>query len=175
MGRTRASKEKIVNELKSSLAETQMALVVDFQGLSVAEITDLRNRLRPSGTACKVTKNTFMQIAIDEAEEWQPLSEYLSGPSAFLLIKDDFSSAIKAYQEFQKATKKTELRGGVFEGKAMSQADIKALGDLPPKEVLMAQLAGALNALATKVAVGVKEVPASIARGIQAYADKDAA
>jgi large subunit ribosomal protein L10 len=57
----------------------------------------------------------------------------------------------------------------------LSQAEVKALGDLPPKEVLMAQIAGALNAIATKVAVGIKEVPASVARGLQAYVDQDAA
>jgi large subunit ribosomal protein L10 len=99
----------------------------------------------------------------------------MAGSSAFVMVKDDLSAAIKAYQDFQKASKKTELRGGVFEGRTLSQAQVKALGDLPPKEVLMAQIAGAINALATKVALGIKEVPASVARGMQAYVDKDAA
>jgi large subunit ribosomal protein L10 len=82
------------------------------------------------------------------------------------------SGAIKAYQDFQKATKKTELRGGVMEGRALSQADIKALGDLPSKEQLMAQIAGAINGLATKIAVAINEVPASLARGLQAVSDQ---
>ena len=173
MGRTLENKKEIVADLKGTLSQSTLALVIDYQGLTVGEITDLRRRLRPSGTVCKVTKNTFMGLAIQEEEKWQPMSELLKGSSAFLLVKEDFSSAIKAYQEFQKATKKTELRGGVMEGRLLKDEDVKALGDLPSKEQLMAQIAGAINALATKVAVGIKEVPSSLARGIQAVADKD--
>ncbi|MBK1987997.1 50S ribosomal protein L10 [Sphaerospermopsis aphanizomenoides BCCUSP55] len=173
MGRTLENKKEIVADLKGTLSESTLALVIDYQGLTVSEITDLRRRLRPSGTVCKVTKNTFMGIAIQEDEKWQPMSELLKGSSAFLLVKEDFSSAIKAYQEFQKATKKTELRGGVMEGRLLQEKDVKALGDLPSKEQLMAQIAGAINALATKVAVGINEVPSSLARSIQAVADKD--
>ncbi|MGB8702494.1 MAG: 50S ribosomal protein L10 [Thermosynechococcaceae cyanobacterium] len=175
MGRSPEDKKQIVADLKTALEETQMTFVIDYQGLTVSEITDLRNRLRPVGASCKVTKNTLMKIAVDGNDAWQPLTEYAAGASAFVLVKEDMSAAIKAYFDFQKATKKTELRGGVLDGRALSQAEVKALGDLPPKEILMAQIAGAINALATKVAVGINEVPASLARGIQAYAEKDAA
>lgn len=173
MGRTLENKKEIVADLKESLSESTLALVIDYQGLTVAQITDLRQKLRPSGAVCKVTKNTLMGIAIDGDENWQPLSELLQGASAFLLVKEDFSSAIKAYQEFQKVTKKTELRGGVMEGRLLKETDVKALGDLPSKEQLMAQIAGAINALATKVAVGINEVPSSLARALQAVADKE--
>jgi large subunit ribosomal protein L10 len=173
MGRTLENKKEIVADLKQTLSESTLALVIDYQGLTVAQITDLRQRLRPSGAVCKVTKNTLMGIAIEGDENWQPLSELLKGASAFLLVKDDFSSAIKAYQDFQKATKKTELRGGVMEGRLLKESDVKALGDLPSKEQLMAQIAGAINALATKVAVGINEVPSSLARALQAVADKE--
>lgn len=175
MGRSPENKRQIVAELKAALDDTQMTFVIDYQGLSVSEITDLRNRLRPVGASCKVTKNTFMRLAVDGSKTWQPLTEYAAGASAFVLVKEDLSGAIKAYQDFQKATKKTELRGGVLEGRGLSEADVRAIGDLPSKEVLMAQIAGALNAVTAKVAIGIKEVPSSIARGIQAYADKDAA
>jgi len=173
MGRTPENKKEIVADLKNTLSESTLALVIDFQGLTVAEISELRNKLRPSGTVCKVTKNTLMGIAVQDDENWQPMSEFLKGPSAFLLVKEDFGSAIKAYQAFQKATKKTELRGGVMDGQVLKEADVKALGDLPSKEQLMAQVAGALNALATKIAVGINEVPSSLARALQAHADKE--
>ncbi|QIZ72285.1 50S ribosomal protein L10 [Oxynema aestuarii] len=173
MGRTLENKKEIVSNLKEALDESQMTVVIDYKGVSVAEITDLRNRLRQSGASCVVTKNTFMRRAIAEYEQWQPMEEFLKDSSAFLLLKDDLSSGIKAYRDFQKATKKTVLRGGVLEGKVLNEEEVKAIGDLPSKEELIAQIAGAINSLATKVAVGVKEVPASIARGIQAYADKD--
>jgi large subunit ribosomal protein L10 len=88
-------------------------------------------------------------------------------------VQEDIGGAIKAYQEFQKVSKKTELRGGVMEGRVLKEADVKALADLPSKEQLMAQIAGAINGVATKLAVGINQVPTSIARGLKAYAEKD--
>ena len=173
MGRTIEDKQAIVADLKETLSESTLALVIEYQGLTVAEMTDLRRRLRPTGTVCKVTKNTLMGIAIEGEEKWQPMSELLKGSSAFLLVKEDFSGAIKAYQDFQKASKKTELRGGVMDGRLLKEPDVKVLGDLPSKEQLMAQIAGAINALATKIAVGINEVPSSLARALQAVADKE--
>ncbi|NEO21917.1 MULTISPECIES: 50S ribosomal protein L10 [Moorena] len=166
MGRTLDEKKTIVAELKQTLSESQLAVVIDYQGLSVAEITDLRNRLRPTGTICKVTKNTFMRLAVEEDENWQPMTEFLSGTSAFLLVKDDVGSAIRAYQEFKKAAKKTEFRGGVMQGQALNEEQVKAIADLPSKEELIAQVAGAINSIATKLAVGINEVPASLGRSI---------
>ncbi|MFQ3616132.1 MAG: 50S ribosomal protein L10 [Cyanobacteriota bacterium] len=173
MGRTLEDKKEIVAELKESLSQSQMAVVIDYKGLTVAEITDLRRRLRPSGTECKVTKNTLMRIAVQGDETWEPITALCKESSAFLLIKEDVGGAIKAYQEFQKASKKTVIRGGVMEGRALTEDDVKAIGDLPSKEQLMGQIAGAINAVATKVAVGIKEVPSSLARVTQAIADKN--
>ena len=173
MGRTLENKQEIVADLKETLSQSQLAIVINYQGLSVAEIMDLRRRLRPSGTVCRVAKNTLMGIAIDGQDNWQPMTELLKGSSAFLLVKDDFSGAIKAYQDFQKASKKTELRGGVMEGRLLKEADVKALGDLPSKEQLIAQIAGAINALATKIAVGINEVPASLGRSIKAVSEQE--
>jgi large subunit ribosomal protein L10 len=173
MGRTLKNKQTVVEQLKHQLDEAQMAVVIDYKGLSVAELTDLRNRIRPSGASCKVTKNTLMRKAIEGRDDWQPLSEFLTGSSAFLLLKDDFSSVIKAYQSFQKQTKKSELRGGVLDGQILTEKDVQAIGELPSKEELMAQIAGALNAVTAKIAIGIKEVPSSLARGLQAYADKE--
>jgi large subunit ribosomal protein L10 len=174
MGRTLANKKEIVADLKQQLQETQLAFVINYEGLSVAEITDLRNRLRPVGGSCKVTKNTFMGIAIKGDENWQAMEQFLNNASAFLLVKEDVGAAVKAYKEFQKQTKKTELSGGVMEGRALSKAQIEAIGDLPSKEQLYAQIAGALNAVTTKIAVGIKEVPSSIARGIKAVSEQEA-
>ncbi|MEM7724800.1 MAG: 50S ribosomal protein L10 [Cyanobacteria bacterium P01_A01_bin.45] len=173
MGRTLENKQAIVADLKEKLSESNLALVIDYKGLTVAEITNLRRELRPSGASCKVTKNTLMGLAIKDDEQWEPMSEYLKDSSAFLLIGEDISSAIKAYQKFQKATKKTEIRGGVMEGKILTEADIKALGDLPSKEELIAQIAGAINSVTAKIAIGINEVPSSLGRALQAVADKE--
>ena len=173
MGKTLAVKNEIIADLKQTLSESQLAIVIDYTGLSVAEITDLRRRLRPKGSSCQVAKNTLMRIAVEGNETWQPLQELLTGTSAFVFVQEDIGGAIKAYQEFQKVSKKTELRGGVMEGRVLKEADVKALADLPSKEQLMAQIAGAINGVATKLAVGINQVPTSIARGLKAYAEKD--
>ncbi|RMF28316.1 MAG: 50S ribosomal protein L10 [Cyanobacteria bacterium J083] len=175
MGRTKENKQKIVAELKENLQETHLAFVIDYKGLSVAEMTDLRNRLRPTGATCKVTKNTLMRIAVDGDENWQPIQEFLKGTSAFLLTGEEIGGAVKAYKEFFKTTKKTQLRGGVMEGRALTKEQVEALGDLPTKDQLYAQIAGAINGLATKIAISIKEVPASLARGVKAVAEKDEA
>jgi large subunit ribosomal protein L10 len=173
MGRTLEDKREIVAELKQELSQSQLAVVIDYKGLSVSEISDLRKRLLPTGATCTVAKNTLMRIAVEDDQNWSAMQELLKGSSAFLLIKDDVSGALKAYQDFQKATKKTELRGGVMEGRALREADVKAIADLPSKEQLMAQVAGAINGVATKLAVGINQIPTSLARAIQAIADKE--
>jgi large subunit ribosomal protein L10 len=173
VGRTRQNKQDVIDGLKDLLSETQLAFVIDYAGLSVAEITDLRNRIRPTGGICKVTKNTFMGMAVEGDEKWQPMEQFLNHSSAFLLVKEDISGAIKAYKSFRKDTKKTELRGGVMEGRALTKDQIEALGDLPSKEQLYAQIAGTLNAVTTKIAFGVKEIPGSLARGIKAVSEQE--
>ena len=184
MSRTIENKQALVAEVKEALSQSQLAMVIEYQGLSVAEITDLRRRLRPTGTICKMTKNTLMRIAVEGDYTWQPMTEFLKGSSVFLLVQDDLKAAIKAYQDFQKATRKTELRGGVMEGRALTEDDIKALTELPSKEELMARLAGGLkaiptklavglNAVPTKLAVGIKEVPGSLVRAIKAVSEKE--
>ncbi|MCG5060946.1 MAG: 50S ribosomal protein L10 [Limnoraphis sp. WC205] len=184
MGRSVTEKQEIVEDLKQMLSEAQLALIIDYTGLSVAQITDLRNRLRETGSTCKVTKNTFMRKAIEGNESWEAMQEFLSGSSAFIFAQDDFGAAIKAYQAFQKDSKKTELRGGVMEGRALSVDDVKAITELPTKEELMAKIAGVINsiptklavgtkAVPTKLAVGIKEVPASLVRAIKAVSEKE--
>jgi len=73
MGRSRESKGVILEELKTSLREAQLTMVIDYQGLTVAEISNLRRKLRPTGTICQVTKNTLMGLAIAEDIGWEPM------------------------------------------------------------------------------------------------------
>jgi large subunit ribosomal protein L10 len=171
MGRTLENKQQIVEELKGLLGEAEMALVLDFKGLSIKEMSDLRTRLQEANGVCKVTKNTLMRLAIDGDNAWSNLDSLLTGTNAFILIKGDVGGAVKAVQSFQKDTKKSTTKGGLFEGQLLSPNDIKAIGELPTKEVLMAQIAGAINGLATKIAVGVNEVPSGLARALHQHAE----
>ena len=184
MAKSLEEKKQVVASLKEDLSGSQLALVIDYKGLTVAEITKLRNQLRPVGADCIVAKNTLMRIAVEDDPVWKPMVEFLSNSSAFIFVKEDIAGAIKAYQDFQKASKKTEFRGGVMEGVALREKDLKAILDLPSKEVLMARIAGGikavptrlavgLNAVPTKLAVGVKEVPGKLVRAIKAVSEKD--
>ena len=171
MGRTLESKQQIVDELKDLLDGAEMALVLDYKGLSIKEMSDLRARLRESNGVCKVTKNTLMRHAIDGNGAWANLGSLLTGPNAFILVKGDVGSALKAVQAFQKETKKSEMKGGLFEGKLLSQDEINAIANLPSREALMAQIAGAVNAVTTKIAIGVNEVPSGLARSLKQHAE----
>lgn len=184
MGRTLEDKKQMVAELQENLKDAQMAIVIDYQGLTVAELTDLRNRLRPTGTDCKVAKNTLMRIAVEGNDTWSPITQFCKESTALLLLKDDLKAAVEAYQAFQKASKKTTIRGGVMEGRALNEDQIKAVTDLPSKEELMARIAGGinlvstklavgLNAVPTKLAIGIKEVPSSLVRAIKAVSEKE--
>jgi large subunit ribosomal protein L10 len=171
MGRTLESKKLIVEDLKGLLDESELALVLDYQGLSIKEMSDLRTRLQSNNGVCKVTKNTLMRQAIDGNSAWNKLESLLQGSNAFILVKGDVGSALKAVQTFQKDTKKSKTKGGLYEGNLLSLDEIKAIASLPSKEVLMAQIAGALNTVTTKVATGINEVPSGLARSLQQHAN----
>ncbi len=184
MGKTKEQKQEMLADIKQNLSESQLTLVINYQGLSVAEITDLRRRLIPTGSVCSVTKNTLMGLAVKEDSNWQPMEQLLAGSNAFLFLKDDIGGAIKAYQDFQKATKKTEFKGGVMEGRVLTQDQVKAIADLPSKEELIAQIAGSINSIASKLAgtlnavptqlaTGINEVPATVSRVLKAVSEKE--
>ena len=148
-----------------------MAVVLDFKGLTIKEMSDLRAKLRSNNGICKVTKNSLMRRAIDGQSNWTCLESLLTGTNAFVLIKDDVGSAVKAIQTFQKETNKSETKGALFEGKLLSESEIKDIANLPSKEVLMAKIAGALNAVTSKIAIGINEVPSGLARSLKQHSE----
>ena len=171
MGRTLENKQQIVEEIKTLLNESEMAVVLDFKGLTIKEMSDLRAKLRSNNGICKVTKNSLMRRAIDGQSNWTDLKSLLTGTNAFVLIKDDVGSAVKAIQTFQKETNKSETKGALFEGKLLSESEIKEIANLPSKEVLMAKIAGALNAVTSKIAIGINEVPSGLARSLKQHSE----
>jgi len=171
MGRTLESKKQIVEKLEDLLDDSEMALVLDFKGLSTKEMSNLRSKLQESNGVCKVTKNTLMRKAIQGKDTWTGLNSLLTGTNAFVLIKGDVGSAVKAVQAFQKETQKSETKGGLFEGKLLTQDEINAIAQLPSKEALMAQIAGAINSIISKVAIGINEVPSGLARSLKQHSE----
>jgi large subunit ribosomal protein L10 len=175
MGRTLAEKKALVEDIKISLDTATLAFAINYRGLTVSEITDLRTRLRPKGAICKISKNTLMGKAIEGNEKWSAMEPLLKDTAAFILVQEDVGGAVKAYKEFQKATKKTEVLGAVMDGKLLTAAQFKEVEDLPSKEQLYAQIAGAVNSIVSNIAVLVQEIPTGVARAVQAVADKQAA
>jgi large subunit ribosomal protein L10 len=169
----RAQKQETVAALKRTFDETNVVVVTRNLGLSVAQSTELRNRMREAGAAYKVTKNRLALIAL-EGTRYAPLSELLTGPTALATSSDPVAAA-KAAVDFAKTHDRLEIVGGAM-GETMLNADgIKALAALPSLDELRARIVGLIQAPATKIARTVSEPGASLARVIGAYAAKDAA
>ena len=140
-------KERIVAELADRLRSAQSLIVTDYRGLSVKEIDDLRTKLLEQGIRYTVVKNTLTRLAAEQAEA-KELLELLDGPTAiaFLDTEADPAAAAKVLNEIAGAGKVLVIRGGLLDGKTITEADVKTLASLPPTDVLRAQLAGALAA-----------------------------
>jgi large subunit ribosomal protein L10 len=169
----RAQKQETVAALKRTFDETNVVVVTRNLGLSVAQSTELRNRMREAGARYKVTKNRLALIAL-EGTRYAPLSELLTGPTALATSSDPVAAA-KAAVDFAKTHDRLEIVGGAM-GETMLNADgIKALAALPSLDELRARIVGLIQAPATKIARTVSEPGAQLARVIGAYAAKEAA
>jgi large subunit ribosomal protein L10 len=146
-------KERIVAQLAERFRSAQSLIVTDYRGLSVKEIDELRTRLLEQGVRYTVVKNTLTKLAAEEAGA-KELVELIDGPTAiaFLEADADPAAAAKVLNEAAGAGRVLVIRGGLLEGKTITDADVKNLASLPPSDVLRGQLAGALAApLATVV------------------------
>ena len=147
MNRTKAQKQEMVTTLTEQVGKSQTIYVTDFTGLNVAHITDLRRRLRAIGGGVEyvVVKNTLVRRALT-AQQLQDLESFLAGPTALVLAGADPIGAAKVLSDFAKEFEKPKVKVGLVDGKAVTQAQVKALAALPSKQQLLAQLGGALQA-----------------------------
>ena len=141
----RPEKEAIVSEVYEKLAKAQSVVLVDFRGLTVQEVTELRKKLRAAEVELRVVKNTLTRFAAEKAGLGDLVS-YLEGPTAIAFGYKDPVSPAKILSEFAKDHKQLELKGGVLEGKVIDRAMVEALAKVPSREVLLGQLAGLLQA-----------------------------
>src|SRR5690554_5269563 len=132
-------KKQVVEEIKGKFQEAQAAVLVDYRGLNVEEITELRSKFRAEGVDYKVYKNTLMRFAVKEAG-YEGLLEYLVGPTAVAFGTEDPVAAAKIINEFAKKHKNLEIKAGMVDGKVIDINGVKELADLPPKEVLIAKV-----------------------------------
>jgi large subunit ribosomal protein L10 len=166
-----AHKVEVVDEVKTRMSAATASIVSEYRGLTVAELAALRHALAAVGGDYKIFKNTLVRRAIDGGE-YQPLEEYLSGPSALTFVQGDISAVAKALRDFSRANPHLVIKGGLADGSLLSSSDLAALADLPPREVLLARLAGAIAAPMTQMAGLLKALPQNLAYGISALIEQ---
>jgi large subunit ribosomal protein L10 len=137
-------KSQAIAEVKGKLSASKGVVLTDYRGLTVGEVTKLRSQLREAGIEYKVVKNTFVKRAADEIG-LQGLDPFLEGPTAVAYGINDPVSPAKILSEFAKTYKALEIKAGILEGKVIGVEGVKALAELPPREVLLAQVLAAMQ------------------------------
>ena len=167
----RAHKVEVVAEVKTRMGEATASIVSEYRGLTTAELAELRISLTAAGGDYRIFKNTLVRLAIDGGD-YQRLSEYLSGPSALTFVQGDISAVAKALRDFSRANPLLVIKGGLADGSLLSSGDLAALADLPPREVLLARLAGALAAPMQQMAGLLQALPRNLAYGLSALVEQ---
>lgn len=166
----RTEKREFVASLATVFAETSMVVVTRNKGLTVAEVTDLRRKMRAAGATYKVAKNRLATLALD-GTQFDGIKPLLKGPTALAWAADPVAAA-KVAVEFAKTNDKLEVVGGALGSQTLSADGVKALAELPSLDELRARLVGMISTPATRIA-GVLQAPAGqLARVFGAYAKK---
>lgn len=137
-------KSQVVAEIRAKIEQSQSWILADYRGITVKEATQLRAKLRNAGVDFKVVKNTLTKRAADELGI-VGLDPHLEGPTAIAFGLTDPAAPAKILNDFIKEAKKLTIKAGVVDGKVIDPEGVKALADLPPREVLLAQVLGALQ------------------------------
>lgn len=169
----RSQKADSVAQLNAVFKEAGVVVITRNLGMSVAQSTDLRGKMRDAGASYKVAKNRLARLALNDTD-YSGLGDLLTGPTAIAYSTDPVAAA-KAAVDFAKTTDKIEIVGGSMGGQLLDQAGVKALASMPSLDELRAKLIGLVNAPATKIAQVVNAPAAKLARVFGAYAAKEAA
>ena len=162
--KVRPDKIATVDDVRARVTTSTTAVVTEYRGLTVAEISRLRRTLRTLGADYKVLKNTLVRRAIAGTGA-EAMGAYLEGPTAIAFVEGDVSAVAKALRDFAREAPRLVVKGGVLDGRPLSVAD------LPSHEVLLAQFAGALAAPLRTLAGLMKAVPQNLAYGLSALID----
>ncbi len=171
MDNPRSEKVAVVDEVRDRLSGASAALLTEYRGLNVSSMAQLRRALREAGGEYRIYKNTLARLAVRELDV-DGLEELLVGPTAITFVEGDAVAVAKALRDFSKANPNLTLKGGLLGTKVLNAADTGALADLAPREVQLAQLAGALAAPLQKMAGLLQALPRNFAYGLSALVDK---
>lgn len=169
----RTQKSEVVTTLNATFAEIGVVVVTRNLGLTVAQSTDLRTKMRDAGAQFKVTKNRLAKIALKDTQ-YEQLSGLLTGPIALATSADPVAAA-KVVIEFAKTNDKLEVVGGAMGATLLDAEGVKALASMPSLDELRGKIVGLIQAPATKVATVLQAPAAQLARVFNAYAEKEAA
>src|SRR5215472_4280191 len=157
-----AEKTAAVEELTGKFRAASGAVLTEYRGLTVAQLSELRGSLKGNATFT-VVKNTLTKIAATEAGLGDQVGPMLSGPSAIAFVDGDVAQAAKGLLDFAKAHPLLVIKGGVLDGKPLTAAEVSKLADLEPREVLLAKLAGAMKASMSNAAATFNALPTQMA------------
>lgn len=150
-------KEEEVKNLAKKLKDAKLVLLTDYRGITVEDVTTLRNTLRETNSEYKVIKNNIVKRALDANGE-NELDSVLEGPTAVVIAEDDYLAPLKAIYNFSKDNDYYKIKGGIVEGKVLSVDELITLAKLPSRQELLGMLAGALLSNIAKLAVAVDQV-----------------
>ena len=168
----RADKQAAVAEIAESFSESAGAVLTEYRGLTVKELQDLRRSLGANANYA-VVKNTLAKLAAKEAGI-DGFDDLLTGPTAIAFIKGDVVETAKGLRDFAKANPNLVIKGGVYEGKTLSAAEVAKLADLESREVLLAKVAGGINAALSSALFVVNALPSKAAQLAAALQEKAA-
>lgn len=150
-------KKTVVAGIKEKLTSAKSVVLIDYRGLTVAEVTELRSQCRKVGVEYIVLKNTMMSLAAKEAGI-EGLDAYLKGPTAVAFGMEDAVAPAKVLTEFIKKTKKTEVKCGLLDGQILDAAGVEALAAIPSREVLIAKVMGSMMSAVSKFVYVVEAI-----------------
>ena len=152
-----SAKSEVVSQIKEKLQNAKSVVIVDYRGLTVSEVTELRNKMRAANVEYKVLKNTMMARACQELGI-TGLDSVLEGPSAFCFGYDDPVVAPKLMKEFAEKANKTEIKGGIMDNAAIDVSVVEKLAATPSKEVLLTRLMWSITGSVRSLAIGLNAV-----------------
>ena len=169
----RDQKAAVIEEVSTQITDSEAVFAVDYRGISVTQVAELRTSLGDAGARFRVVKNTLTELAADRAGA-DPLKEVLDGPTAFTFVAadGDVALAAKALADFRRRTDLLEFKGGVMNGEALSADQIGALSRLPAREVLHSQLVGVIASPITGLVRGLNALISGLAIQLQQIADE---
>jgi large subunit ribosomal protein L10 len=174
MENPRPEKVAVVTEVRERLTGADAALLTEYRGLNVKALADLRRQLRTAGGEYKIYKNTLVRFAAREAGA-EEIESLLTGPTAITFVTGDAAAVAKTMRDYARTNQSLVIKGGLLGTKVLTAADVQALADLPPRAVLLAQLAGAFQAPLVKMAGLLQALPRNFAYGLKALIDQGGA